>query len=336
MAGQLETLNPANPTGVFIVDRSGAPLTFFFTVQPASGTLTGSVMVGSSVSMISVTGWRNRWSTSTPFTRTGNFNAGMMTPNDRTGTDAHPEMPQGACYFTAAVANTGIVLCAGRMADGAAFTSSSHLSPGGVFALYSILNSSLPEYAGSISGTASISTLPLTLDQMDGTISWMKRPGYSRNYRAGIPLHERTIVGARYTAPIARPILGLPISVAGLANASLIFDEAHVEDAVFLPAASQEFEQLIVISTRNVVSLPSNPGQATCLINATSGLCSGIFKLTDTVSGSPLVRTAQWNALSVPRLGNAVGYFTLPQLPISGQEAYEAPILSGYAELGEL
>ena len=245
-------------------------------------------------------------------------------------------MPQGACYFTTAVATTGTVLCVGRTADGASFTSASHLSSAGTFALHTILNSSLPEYAGSISGTAAISTATATLDQIDGTVSWMKRPGFSRNYRNGIPLHDRTIAGGRYTAPVGRPILNLTASVAGLTNGSLLFDEAHVEDASFLPAASQEFEQLVVVSNSNVVSFPSNPGQVTCVINASTGQCSGVFKLTDTVSGSPLVRTAQWNALAIPRLGSAVGFFTLPQLPTSGQEEYEAPILSGYAELGGL
>jgi len=336
MTGQLETLNTASPTGSFIVDRNGAPLSFSFSVQPDTGALTGSLMVGGSVSPITITGWRNPWSTTTRFPRTGSFHSAMPTPEAFMGTAANPTMPQGACYFTTAVATTGTVLCVGRTADGASFTSASHLSSAGTFALHTILNSSLPEYAGSISGTAAISTATATLDQIDGTVSWMKRPGFSRNYRNGIPLHDRTIAGGRYTAPVGRPILNLTASVAGLTNGSLLFDEAHVEDASFLPAASQEFEQLVVVSNSNVVSFPSNPGQVTCVINASTGQCSGVFKLTDTVSGSPLVRTAQWNALAIPRLGSAVGFFTLPQLPTSGQEEYEAPILSGYAELGGL
>jgi hypothetical protein len=95
------------------------------------------------------------------------------------------------------------------------------------------------------------------------------------------------------------------------------------------------------LRTGNVVAvtqtLPSTVKFAPSF-NAATGLLSGSVNLLDSVDGKPITRTLSYNGLYIPNLdvpgGSAVrGFFLLPELPSSSDNASTTSILSGVSKV---
>lgn len=310
---------------VIVRPRPLPALTGSFTLNLSEGTLTGHV--ADQLFTAPLTACRNPWSATNKASSYAFPHTAVLEP-----VSSSSALPQGRGHTTLAVTTAGTATWAGKLADGTAITGSTTLGPMGQVSLHLMLYTN----TGSLQG---LSTLSAVTNNHDGVLSWYKaaQPSKSvtRSYKGGFPEHELTLTGAKYVKPaVGATVLGLAPPPA---NAVLRFTGAPL---------TTELLQLLEISTRNVVKLPTllaqNPQQVRLTLVPTTGAMSGsfTFKDPDPLDVTPpiaiLTRTATFSGVLVTRAGfnQGGGFFNLAELPDApGEKITTTPILSGRVQL---
>jgi len=325
----------ASSTTPFSISRGTllTPLIGSFTLDLATGTLTGSITDGTSTAALSAA--RNPWtSTNKPVTVSTVYNAALEVPPGLVGDALYP---QGYGHSTLTLGTTGTVTWAGKLADTTALTYSTTLGPAGQTSFHAMLYAN----TGSAQGW---STITLASGLVDGSLSWIKAAqlptSTTRSYKGGIPLHTLTLRGARYTKPATgTQIIGLdplPSATSLINNARLRFTS--------LPLTTP-LEQLFQITATNTAKMPTtlavNPQSVRITLNATTGTLTGTFAFSDddpfdTVAPiAKIARSAAYSGLLItrPDLTQGIGFFNLAELPdVPGEKSTVTPIVSGKAE----
>ncbi len=345
-------------TGQAVIQRRGqSSLTLLFQTVALqgfsdSGDITGLVTDG--VNTAEIYGYRRVFNASwNPVGLQQTFNIGLHLNDDDVGEDG---IPQGTGFLRAALVNSGVITCAGRMGDGTSFTCGSHLGGQLQFLVYQ----SLYKGAGAVGGIQSIlgvNLAPAGVNELwlrvAGSLNWSKDPQASakeRAYRDGFGPLTLDTLGMSYNAPASgQPALRLPQG--SDLNASLAFSEGGLDEAQTDPDVP-----LLTLNGTNVPVIPTsgNPGSATLAVIRTTGVISGTFSLNDDPELKPQ-RRASFYGLVIPRIpdtqtqrlnefgelvvvdvpgdtGKGVGSFLLAQKPSAGPPATTlktSPILAG-------
>lgn len=342
--GRLEVDGPGGGASGSVVIPRAAPaeaLTFAFTLNEETGHLNGTL--ADSESAVAVAAWRNPWSQLNPATAFGGYyTAALELLEEQQGDAAYP---QGHGYAALTLSpETGLAKFAGRLADGTLVTFGLAMGPEGELPVFKALYSRTdPVSAGSLHGWAAIrgDEEPLAnrgLPLLDGELTWGKGASSAssspKTYRAGIPLHELTLVGGRYQAPAAgERILDLP---AESDNAQLVFSEGGLETSE-VGGPEGFFTQVLTLESSSAAVFPAgaggNPAKVTFeLLASAPGHFKGIFTLKDpnpvdvVEPIEMMLRRGSYTGVVVPRLGRGVGHFLLNELPPYGDHV---PQLSG-------
>ncbi len=361
-AQHLDTAMGANPSATVVIPGTTLfnSLTLRFTIDPATGSLTGAVS-RSAAAPVSLTAWRNSWNaTSARCPYAAVYNNELVLDPALAGTASKPAniiYPQGTGFGVLSLTTAGLATWSGHMADGTTTTASTTVGPHGEVPLHFLL------YAGTGSAhgwvQASGSGAALLLDSA-GTFDWLKNPqtGSTLSYKGGFPLHNLTVAGAPYVKPTsAKPlVLGIPVVSSG-PNTSLDFSEGGLIALTYAGppsvsiAGAAGFSNLIDnanvritgTAAANSVAPPApNPASIKVVVNAATGAFSGSFTLhgdQDPTKAAPSLvinRTASFSGLCITRLNgtpavnSGPGYFLLSELqPYKGAVITAAPVLSG-------
>ena len=323
--GRLVAPLSGNPTStVTIPVTGGAALTLNLTFAGATNTVTGTLTNGSGTSTLNAR--RHVWVGTSAAAYAGRFNTLIALPSGSVGNAAQP---QGHGWQQLTVAATGTVSVAGCTLDGIGYTFSGTLWPDG----------SLPEFILTHGNNGSINGLPRIVlgaqpdaHRVSGWVEHYKRGPSStadRTYAGGIPLLRLTVDGSLYIAPTTTSpiILGLPDAAN---NAHLFYKGGQVEST----ALYSDLDQLFRISRTNVAAFPAatagNPCKVYLSIVPSTGMISGGYTLTDTVSGKVVYRTVLYRGALISHKRRGYGNFQLPGLTPS---TATSSILSGNVEL---
>lgn len=321
------------------------------------------------VAEVSVWGWRNAWTKTTPATAyLGRFNFAL----DANG-GGIPESPQGAGYGSFVVPASGAFNISGFMPDGTAFICNTFLGPDGQLVLYQPLFKT----PGSLHGAIQVKlateeeTGPLlpgfdppapsvraallgSESNPDGiACSWNKpyQPNTAdKLYRFGFPVTNLAVTGGLYTPPESgQVVMDLPEVPL---NAMLQFTGQVEGDPL----------QALTLTSAGKAVLPTgeeNPMKVTFTVNATTGLFNGAFtKLDEDPNRPPLfddntgrliraqgyfTRNARYSGIIIqdsiiagpPGGSFGKGFFTIPELPNTdlGITTANAQILAGNLSL---
>lgn len=308
---------------VSIVRRGQVPLTLALEFDGSQNQVIGTL--GDGVGAAGIDGRRHVWGGKTALDFAAAYNCIQELPP---GSETDPLQPLGAAWQQMTVAAAGTVRGVGRTADGAAYTFSGTLWPDG----------SLPQFYVLYAGKGSLTGLPLftlgaTLpeNRVSGWVEQFKSGPINvkdRTYSAGIPLVRRVVDGAPWVRPtkVLPIILELPDVAVGLSNASITFNQGGMEAAAQFASLAQNFR----VTTRNAAvfatATAGNPCKVRMTINASTGMFSGAFNLSDTVSGKVLLRQGSFTGLLLSHRQAGAGYVLLPGL---SPTVTTSPILSG-------
>ena len=357
----LDAMVGGNPSGTVIISRKPPlhNLTLAFSINKDSGELLGTVGDGFAAP-VSVHAWRNPWNATTnKASLAAVYNNELVLDPSLTGTGTtagNIVYPQGTGFGSLTVTTAGVATWSGKMADGVVSTCSATMGPNGEVPLHFMLHGNTGSAHGWVK--ASGGDPNLLLDSA-GTFDWRQnsQTGTILNYKAGFPLHQLTVIGAKYIKPTAANplVMGIP-GVSSGTNAKLVFSEGGLSaltfagpPAVNIVAASNAVDltnhgtfRIAGTATANSVSLPNpNPATIAIAINATAGSFNGSFVLhgdQDPTRATPFLinRQGTFSGMCVtrstgsPTLTQGVGYFLLPELqPYPGLPVAAAPLLSG-------
>lgn len=294
------------------------------------------------------------WRGSAPGALATTYTAALDIDAPHAGT-ADPEQanivfPQGNGYGTLTVTTTGTASWSGKMADGTVTTAAVTMGPHGEVPLHFMLYGNTGSAHGWVQASG---TDPGQLLDTMGTFDWLKnaQTAATLSYKAGFPLHNLTVAGAKYVKPTAASplVLGLPSTSVGTPNAALAFSEGGLNalpaanitgaaDAANL-AAHARF-RIAGTAAANTVTPPSpNPVNIAMTITAATGVFNGSFILhgdQDPTKTAPVLitRTAAFSGICVtrgavnPQFVEGAGYFLLPELT-PGVSVKASPVLSG-------
>lgn len=323
--------NPTTPLNISL-GKNVTPLTGSFTLDYGAKTLSGSFSDTRPTTLTGFTAVQQTWSSKNkPVSVKTIYNAALLPPTEHLGVAAYP---QGSGHAVLSLSTSGVVAWAGKTADDTTFTGSSPLGVAGQTCLHVLLYSKF----GSLQGW---STIALGSGLADGTLSWYKnRPtATTRSYASGIPEHNLTVRGARYTKPGTGILLiGLtPPVLATDQNARLLFTSAPLAGPL---------QQTFHLTAANAVKMPVgatlNPQSVKLTLAAASGKFTGsfLFKDNDPFDVTPpiavITRTAKFAGLLItrPDLNQGIGAFNLAELPnIPGEKSTATPIVSGKVEI---
>ncbi|MDP9291235.1 MAG: CAP domain-containing protein, partial [Verrucomicrobiota bacterium] len=246
LRGQLDINGSSSVT----LNRVGfPPLTLTLNVDAGSGAVSGAFSDG--ITSFDFSGDKAAFSAADPTALAGRYTA--VLPAAGAGS------PAGSGYATVTVSAAGMVSVAGRLGDGSPFTSSSGLTAGNTFTLFSRLYAA----TGSIGGEVTFQSA--SDSDFSGTLTWVKpaRPAdkfYPNGFSAQVEF-----IGSRYTPPAANSVgSGGTVSFSG-------------------GNLAQAFSQPITISKKIIVSLP-NAQRVTAALNPTTGVFSGSFRSPQTLT----------------------------------------------------
>lgn len=304
----------AHPQAALTIKRTGKPaLLVALDIDPAGNALTGTVTLPGGVTTAAIVGWRNIWRTTTPANPVVNGLGLHAFEFERDKTSAGlTTVPQGYGFATIAVTAAGKTTVSGRLADGGTLTVSGLLGPDGEVLVFQMLNSNQASLFGALHIASDAD------HTIGGALVWKKNAqGNARDYPPFGPI-AMNIGGGVYS--VTKPILGLPATLVGVANAQLRFTEGGIADSQTNPDVQ------LRISDKNVATLPpagpQNPGKITSLtLNTATGAFSGRFTLTD-VGMAP--RTVPFQGQLVPTRAKGYGFFLLPASGVA-----TSPIRSG-------
>lgn len=344
--------------GQAVIVRRGQPsLTLLFQTVALQGfTDSGDIsgLVTDGVNTAEIYGYRRVYHPSwNPVGLQQTFNIGLHLDEEDVGED---DIPQGTGFLRAALVNSGVVTCAGRMGDGTSFTCGSHLGSQFQFLVYQSLYNGTGA-VGGVQNILGVNLAPAGVNELwlrvSGSLNWHKDPQASakeRAYREGFGPLTLESLGMSYNPPATgKPVLGLPQG--SDSNASLAFSEGGLDAAKTDPDVP-----VFTLNGSNVPAIPSagNPGAVNLAVIRTTGLISGSFSLEDDPELKPQ-RKANFYGLVIPRIpdtqtqrrngfgelvtvdvpgdtGKGVGSFLLAQKPSAGPPAttlQTSPILAG-------
>lgn len=275
-----------------------------------------------------VQGWRSTWNATThpAVSRIGYYSAAIDLADS--GDVGVATIPQGYGYATFSVAAAGTLVIAGKTSDGNTLTTSTFIGPNGEIALYTSLYGNL----GSVTGKLTLSEDSdgeFSDNEVTGTLTWKKPTTTGRTYPAVFGANPINLnVAGKYLAPTTTgEVLGLPD--AGTA------DVKFVAGGIDLSATEADVTDF-TYTDLNAVLMPTaggvnNKAKATMSMVKGTGAVSGKFTLVETTPALTRANIA-FQGQTV-RLADgsvkAVGYFLLPQIPVSPQTITTSPILSG-------
>lgn len=314
---------------------------YILDLVPATGSVTGQCISSLSPGTAApITGWLNSWSATRPATDWSDYvTVGLNPP---AGLDpAQHTIPYGSSYGTVSISPVGVAVWSGRMADGAATTGTSLISPvqspvGQPQRVEIPLNFLLDAGKGSAQGTLLVfpNGNGLQADAqriVGGTLDWLKLPVAGRSYAAGIPLHTLTASGGHYAPPPAETVvMSLPVA---MSNARFVYTGAGIEQAwqyLLLPIP-------FTITTKGLTYFdPINPVPNTLVLNMKLGTFTGSMTIVDPNPVNESVNIRRTVSTSGVMLQNqGVGFFNLPLLPDAQSSATTSPIESGRVVIEE-
>jgi hypothetical protein len=186
---------------------------------------------------------------------------------------------------------------------------------------------------GSVVGVLHLSAEPVVADnRVSGALTWYKPKTITRTYGAGFGPVNLAVSGG-YLAPAAiYTVLGLPETGA----AALAFTDGGLALAAIDPNVAS-----FTYTANKTVVMPlagsaGNPGKATLTINKATGAVTGSFTLVEKAPALTRRVTFYGQVVRSEEGGKkAVGYFLLPQIPLSGQTISTSPILSGAVHVSQ-
>ena len=306
LRGQLQAsvADPDHPVAILnlIGPKTKRQVTLNVTLDKTRNTLAGALyLTASPAASTPVEGWRNPWNTDLP---ASDYNALHTFAIENVSTVSPSPDGFGFGNFTP-VANTGLIMIKGNLADGSPIVCSTFVGPTGQVLFYQPLYANTGSCVGKLDITRG--PAPPQNNSILGQLTWFKPAALPKAkdliYRAGFGPIALDAAGSSYPAPAPNQrVMSLPTSAAKLA-----FTLGGLNDL--------EFEQPIAISESHIVTIdtPIN-STSISILNAATGLFSGSFSLSDTPA-----RKAHFNGQIVRIIGNPTtttrgyGYFLLPQ-----------------------
>ncbi|MDB6138423.1 MAG: Gloeo Verruco repeat-containing protein, partial [Verrucomicrobiaceae bacterium] len=337
-AARLDATVSDDPAATVIIPRGTgiASLTLRFSINRTNGHLTGTLTDGLVSTPVTVEGWKQ---VAPPAAMTGSYTAALKLDPALAGTGTtatNIAYPQGGGYLTVSLSAAGAATWGGKLADGTAITGSSSAGSAQDLPFHQFLYTpTVAATAGAAHGWLKITTdsvlTPVNSGAalLDGTVDWNRKrqpdTSTTRVYKTGFQLHNLTVEGGKYVAPLTNHIvLELP-DVAN--NAKFTFSEGGLAGPppVVGSVAASGLNKPFRITKTNTLVLPvpaSNPAALTLKLTVSSGAFSGGFSLNNdpdpTKAGTFLKRPGTFDGILVPRLGQGVGWFLLPELPAAG------------------
>lgn len=272
-----------------------ASLILRLTLNPATGEMTGVLLVGSENALITA----QRVTPNAAFT--GWWNAEM-----RNAGATSSGIPQGASVGSINLTSTGQAQWTGKMADGTTTTAASGIGPTRDLPLY------LPHSSGK--GSLQAHTRLVSFYSWRGDGSWSKSAGAGgTNYIGGIPLHSIILIGEKY----ARPSIGTLLGYAETASNARIQLSGGSHPA--------PLQQIFTLLPSHKASMPANVNAMTLTFIPATGWFTGTFRSTD----SP-ARAGTLHGLVFPGYQTGIGFF-LQALPSSVDP--QKPVKSGLVEI---
>jgi len=229
-------------------------------------------------------------------------------------------------------------MLAGKLPDGSAVTSGTHVGPDGQVMLFNLLYGN----RGSPVGRFDIAkATPVANNTLTGTTSWFKPSPLTATstdtvYKAGFGPLNVTAQGSVYVEPtVGTLVMGLPVVPTGQANAKISLSQGGI-------ANLNSFGQSMRFSTKTPQDTVTLVGVVPPVTNSTTltaldskqGTFSGSFTLPGATPA--LNRRAPYYGLIV-KVGattEGYGYFLLPKVPVPPETVATSPKLSGRAVLG--
>lgn len=312
-----ESGDPVAVTSIALSKTSTAKLTLSF--QPDDSSIhsensTFYAELESGVYTAQMQGRRLPWSKANlPTDWAGAYNVLIETNPNLSNID---ELPRGRGYMQMVVnATSGAVSVTGRAGDGTAFTGSFTLWNNGKLPLYCLLYGK----KGHLMGLPQIeATIPTEDNWVHGSLDWLKTGPASATdklYSSGFDVVGLTLDGSKWVKPAAGSmLLDLPNQPD---NARVEFSHAGIEDVAQAASVSQTFQITSKHTAKFATATTGNPCLVTMTLNATTGLFTGSFKLSDLKPGSTTVkvpRTVAFGGILVSHLEEGFGWFSLPGL----------------------
>lgn len=291
-------------------------LTLLLNFQPETGRVFGSVSRdGQSVSF---EGWVNRWSvTNKPLSRGGSYNSVLELP---LMVEGERPVPRGRGFFQTTVnSTTGVTSVVGRSADGTAFTSSAVLWLTGEVPIHSLMQTNKASIMGSPEITVAGSAPTYLGNRVMGSLS-LEKVGPAavadRLYKAGYGPFRLNVNGSKWIKPALRTMLFDWADAPG--NARVMFAEGGLESAAQAEDVSQDLQLTLTNTTKFATLTTGNPCGVSMILNVTTGLFSGSYKLTDPnpAGRGTLIRTVPYSGILIHHLQEGYGWFQLPGLPV--------------------
>lgn len=321
--GRLDAPLSAAPSAVVPIPRTAPlpPLNLTLTFTGSLNSVSATLSNGSASA--AGEGRRHIWTSTSATAYAAAYNSVVELPLASMNDTAQP---LGSGWQQMTISKSGVVSGTGRTADGMSYTFSGTLWPNGSLPQFAILYTSK---TGSITGLPRVSLgADLAANRVSGWVEQIKNgPASStdRTYRNSIPLLRRDVDGAPWVKPttLMPVVMELPDAPD---NADIAFTNGGIESA----AQFSDLDQVFRINKTNTTSFKTitggNPSAVTMKITATTGLFTGSFTLTDTVSGLVVKRPVSFSGIMLSHRGLGFGYFTLNGLSPSSATA---PILSG-------
>ncbi len=281
-------------TTISLPRRGLAPLVLALTWDAEDG-FAGSL--GDGTHAVGISGWKKTWDAKAnpaPFALRGQFNA-LLSASP--GEESRP-VPQGFGWAILRMDAAGIATFAGKTSDGTPFTSALPLGPTGEIALWTVPG----KVPATLMGQAEING-----NLVDGDLGWVKLPQAGRSWPQGF---------GQATTPVSVALKGA---------------------RYFAPAPGT------ALATWNLPSgYPNALNAGKISFNAKDGRVAGSWSLVDADPnklGKSLRRTVTFEGLVVQRPDVAAGsfasgFYSVPALPVVGQNPNATLLTSGALSLG--
>lgn len=310
ISGSLNIASTSSYTGRVTLPRRSpfAPLDFSFSINPTTGTLTGTLsdLTQSPPDLAAVSAERIITETSA---LAGRWNAAYPLPSPLVGNVSYP---QGSSWITQTISADGSLNAVIRLADGTAATSSRGITSAGQSPMHVMLY----DTRGSVQGWQTFNAGARTLT---GQLSWMKSAISGPSYGSGFNLPSLSGFGAVYSVPVTGTWLfgGAEDSAFG----RFVFREGGLASAFWQP---------FILSSDNAILMPTgseNPHQIQASLDVSTGIITGNGTAMDIDPANPSLnrqRPGSFSGLFIPSVMKAHGHFLLPT-----DASATAPILSG-------
>lgn len=342
--GHLETslATDSPPQGRITIKRPAplAALELAFAIDPDRDEIREATLTAGA-EVCRFTAWRNVWTAGRQAQAyRGLYNAALLKV---AGQPQASSTPDGNGYLSFTIAPLGSLTLSGKTADGESITGSAFVGLEGQVLVHKPLYITLLK--GSLSGTCRVNRgadLESAQDNpLTGTLT-QSRPANpataARLYRSGFDAYNLELTGGFYSPPLSGSYwLGFTAPISTSPNARLSFTGGGLAMSSLDPSLSFR------LPTTHLPSLPApgsplNRGSVTCRIRPATGLVTGSFSLSDTLTTGALIKRSNvaYQALVIPQEGQQIahGYFLLPQLPNPvTQPPSSTAILSGEVRL---